>query len=185
MNKEAIKLTKERMQKSIESLKHEFNKVRSGRPKIGLFEDIQVNYYGNLTPLNQVANISIPDATLVIIQPWDKSQLESIEKAIQVANLGFNPTNDGKAIRINIPSLSEERRIETSKIVKRMGEDSKVAIRNIRRDSNEDIKGLQKSGDISEDQRDLDLEEIQKITDNYIEKIEKMVNDKIKEVMEV
>ncbi|MCK4544273.1 ribosome recycling factor [candidate division WOR-3 bacterium] len=185
MNKEAIKLTKERMQKSIESLKHEFNKVRSGRPKIGLFEDIQVNYYGNLTPLNQVANISIPDATLVIVQPWDKSQLESIEKAIQVANLGFNPTNDGKAIRINIPSLSEERRIETSKIVKRMGEDSKVAIRNIRRDSNEDIKGLQKSGDISEDQRDLDLEEIQKITDNYIEKIEKMVNDKIKEVMEV
>jgi len=185
MNKEAIKLTKERMQKSIESLKHEFNKVRSGRPKIGLFEDIQVNYYGNLTPLNQVANISIPDATLVIIQPWDKSQLESIEKAIQIANIGFNPSNDGKAIRINIPSLSEERRVETSKIVKRMGEDSKVAIRNIRRDSNEDIKELQKNGNISEDQRDLDLEEIQKITDNYVEKTEKMVNDKIKEVMEV
>ncbi|RKX69939.1 ribosome recycling factor [candidate division TA06 bacterium] len=185
MNKEAIKLAKERMQKSIESLKHEFNKVRSGRPKIGLFEDIQVNYYGNLTPLNQVANISIPDATLVIIQPWDKSQLESIEKAIQVANIGFNPSNDGKAIRINIPSLSEERRIENSKTVKRMGEEEKIDIRNIRRDSTEDIKELQKNGNIAEDQRDLDLEEIQKITDNYVEKTEKMVNDKIKEVMEV
>ncbi len=185
MNKEEIKLTKDRMQRSIESLKHEFNKVRSGRPKIGLFENVKVNYYGNLTPLNQVANISVPDATLVIIQPWDKSQLESVEKAIQVANLGFNPTNDGKTIRINIPSLSEERRVETSKTVKRIGEDSKVAIRNIRRDSNENIKELQKDGKISEDQRDLDLEEIQKITDSYIEIIEKMVNEKINEVMEV
>ncbi|MCD6246034.1 ribosome recycling factor [candidate division WOR-3 bacterium] len=185
MNKEILRDAKERMKKALESLRSEFSKVRSGRPTIGLFEDIKVDYYGTPTPLNQVATISIPDATLVIIQPWDKSQLAAIEKAIQVANLGFNPTNDGKVIRISIPPLSEERRKEIGKIVKKYGEEAKIAIRNIRRDTNDKIKNLEKSGTISEDQRDLDLEESQKLTDEFIEKIEKMVNEKVKEVMEV
>ncbi len=185
MNKEILKNSKEKMKKAIESLHSEFNKVRSGRPTIALFEDIKVDYYGTQTPLNQMATISIPDATLVIVQPWDKSQLGAIEKAIQVANLGFNPTNDGKVIRIAIPPLSEERRKEIGKLVKKYGEETKISIRNIRRDTNEKIKNLEKEGEISEDQRDLDLEESQKLTDEFIAKIDKMVEEKINEVMEV
>lgn len=177
--------TKERMQKSIEALKEEFNTIRTGRASAALFEKIKVDYYGEATPLNQVATISIPEARLVVIQPWDKSVLGEIEKAIQKSELSLNPNNDGKLIRINIPPLTEERRKEFVKLAKNMAEQSRVAIRNIRRDANEDLKKKQKNGDLTEDDEKRAHENIQKMTDDFIQEINSILEAKEKEIMEI
>jgi ribosome recycling factor len=185
MIQETKNSTKEKMQKSLDALKNEFKSVRSGIPSMGLFDSIMVDYYGNQTPLKQVANISIPEARLVIIQPWDKGTLDAIEKAIQKSELGFNPNNDGKVIRISIPPLNEERRKELVKVVKGMAENNKVSIRNIRRDANEKLKKAQKASDITEDDLKKANDEIQKLTDDFIEQISKISEQKENEIMEV
>lgn len=181
----AISQAEERMTKSLAALQDDFNTIRTGRASASLFDKIQVEYYGQKTPLNQVATISIPEARLVVIQPWDKSLLGEIEKAIQMSELSVNPNNDGKVIRINIPPLTEERRKEYVKVAKNMAEQSRVAIRNIRRDENDDLKKQQKAGDISEDEEKRLTDEVQKLTDTYIEKINELLEKKEKEILEV
>lgn len=184
--KEAIKSdVKERMEKAISSLKKELSSIRAGRANPSLLDKIVVEYYGANTPLNQLANITTPDPRTLIIQPWDKSVASEIEKAILKSELGLTPNNDGVVIRINIPSLTEERRKELVKLVKKTGEDSKVAIRNIRRDGNDELKKIEKSGEISEDDSRRTQEEIQKLTDKYIDEIDKIVSHKEDEIMEV
>lgn len=177
--------SEERMAKSIKSLEHDFNMLRTGRATPALFDNIKVDYYGTPTALNQTANISVPEARLVVIQPWDKSTLALIEKAILASDLGFNPSNDGKVIRINIPPLTEERRKELAKVAKNNAENCRVAIRNVRRDANEELKKLQKSGDITEDDLKRGEGDIQKVTDNYISKVDALLAAKEKEIMEV
>jgi ribosome recycling factor len=175
----------EKMKKSILSLKDEFNSIRTGRASAALFDKIRVDYYGQKTPLNQVASISIPEARLVVIQPWDRSLIGEIEKAIQKSELSLNPSNDGKVVRIAIPPLTEERRKEFVKLAQKMAEQSRVAVRNIRREGNEDLKKSQKDGDINEDETKKGEEDIQKMTDQYIKEINKVLEDKEKEIMEV
>jgi len=182
---EVKKSTKTRMQKSIEALNNDFNTIRTGRASASLFEKIKVDYYGEPTPLNQVATISTPEARLVVIQPWDKSVLNEIEKAIQKSELSLNPNNDGKLIRINIPPLTEERRKEYVKLAKNMAEQSRVAIRNIRRDANDELKKKQKNGDITEDIEKKGHDDIQKMTDDFIGEINTILEDKEKEIMEI
>ena len=179
------KETEERMKKSVAALLDEFNTIRTGRASSALFDKIKVDYYGNPTPLNQVSTISIPEARLVVIQPWDKAILTEIEKAIQKSELSVNPNNDGKVIRINIPPLTEERRKEYVKLAKNHAEQARVAIRNIRRDANEELKKKEKDHDYSEDDLKRAGEEIQKMTDLYIDKINKILEEKEKEIMEV
>ncbi len=169
------KETKENMGKSIAALKKDLNKVRTGRASLSLLDGIFVNYYGTRTPINQMASLSVPESRLIIIQPWDVSVIKEIEKAIFKSDLGLTPSNDGKIIRISIPALTEERRKELVKIVRKICEDYKVAVRNIRRDSNELIKGLKTDGDISEDDAFNAHDRIQKITDEQI----KFINDDI------
>jgi ribosome recycling factor len=181
----AISQAEEKMKKSLAALQDDFNTIRTGRASASLFDKIQVEYYGQKTPLNQVATISIPEARLVVIQPWDKSLLSELEKAIQTSELSVNPNNDGKVIRINIPPLTEERRKEYVKIAKNMAEQSRVAIRNIRRDANDDLKKQQKSGDITEDDEKRMTDDIQKLTDTYIEKINNLLEKKENEILEV
>ena len=177
--------SEERMNKSISVLKNEFNTIRTGRASASLFDQIKIDYYGQITPLNQAASISIPEGRLVVIQPWDKSMLNEIEKAIQKSELSFNPNNDGKVIRINIPPLTEERRKEFVKLAKNIAEQNRVAIRNIRRDANEELKRKQKNGEISEDEEKRGIEEIQKLTDNKIKEITNIYEEKEKEIMEI
>ncbi|MFT9487504.1 MAG: ribosome recycling factor [Tepidibacillus sp.] len=179
------KNAQERMEKAISTLKKELASVRAGRANVSLLDKVQVEYYGALTPLNQMANITTPDARTLVIQPWDKSIMGEIEKSILKSELGITPTNDGSVIRINIPPLTEERRKELVKVVKKMGEESKVAIRNIRRDANEELKKKEKNGEISEDQSHRTQEEIQKLTDKFIGDVDTVVNTKEKEIMEV
>ncbi|MFW6250442.1 MAG: ribosome recycling factor [Alkalispirochaetaceae bacterium] len=174
-----------RMKKSVAAMHEEFDTIRTGRASAALFERIKVEYYGNPTPLNQVASISIPESRLVVIQPWDNGLLQEIEKAIQKSELSLNPSNDGKVIRITIPPLTEERRKEFVKIAKNMAEQSRVAIRNIRRDANDELKKQQKAGDISEDDAKRGEDEIQKLTDTYVEKINTAVEEKEKEILEI
>ncbi len=180
-----LNLAEEKMKKSVSNLRDEFNTIRTGRASAALFDQVKVNYYGQMTPLNQAANISIPEARLVVIQPWDKSLLGEIEKAIQKSELSVNPNNDGKVIRINIPPLTEERRKEYVKIAHNMAEQARIAIRNIRRDSNESLKKMEKNSDISEDEEKRGIEEIQKRTDTYIEEINSLLEEKEKEIMEI
>ena len=174
-----------RMKKTIQALQDEFNSIRTGRASLTLFENIKIEYYGQQAPLNQVSTISIPEARLVVIQPWDRSVLADIEKAIQKSELSVNPNNDGKVIRINIPPLTEERRKEFVKLAKSKCEQSRVSIRNIRRDANEALKGLQKSSEISEDDSKRGMDEVQKLTDGYIEKANKVLEQKEKEILEI
>lgn len=176
---------KERMEKSLETLHNELATLRTGRASSALFDNIKVEYYGNPTPLNQLATISVPEARLVVIQPWDKTAIGEIEKAIQKSELSVNPQNDGKVIRINIPPLTEERRKEYVKIAKNMAEQARVAIRNIRRDANDDLKKSQKSGEISEDEEKRAEEEIQKLTDDYVQKVNDTLDAKEKEILEI
>lgn len=175
----------ERMKKTIAALKDEFAAIRTGRASTALFEKLRVDYYGEKTPLSQVANISIPEARLVVIQPWDRTMIGEIEKAIQKSELSLNPSNDGKVIRLAIPPLTEERRKEFAKLAKNSAESSRVAIRNIRRDGMEDIKKHQKDGEMSEDEAVKAEDELQKLTDAYIKDINKILEDKEKEIMEV
>lgn len=177
--------SEERMTKTLKALEHSFNTLRTGRATPALFDNLKVDYYGSLTPLNQTANISVPEARLVVIQPWDKSTLGLIEKAILASDLGFNPSNDGKVIRINIPPLTEERRKELAKTAKSTAEQSRVSCRNIRRDANDEMKKAQKAGDLTEDDLKKGEADIQKLTDGYIAKIDTLLQAKEKEIMEV
>ena len=175
----------ERMKKSIQALQDEFKTLRGNRASQALFEKIRVDYYGNKVPLNQVATLSIPEARRVIIQPWDRSVLPEIEKAIQKSELSVNPNNDGKVIRINIPPLTEERRKDLVKLAKNTAEQSRVSVRNVRRDANEDIKKSKADGELSEDEAKKAGDEIQKLTDHFIEDINKLLEAKEKEILEV
>jgi len=174
----------ERMKKTIAALKDEFNAIRTGRASASLFDKVRVDYYGDKTPLSQVATISIPEARLVVIQPWDKALIGEIEKAIQKSELSLNPSNDGKVIRIAIPPLTEERRKDLVKQAKAQAEQSRVAIRNIRRDGNEELKKAQKDGEMTEDELKATEDDLQKSTDKFIQEINKILEDKEKEIME-
>jgi ribosome recycling factor len=185
MHEEIKKKLSMRMDKTIESLHEDFKRIRSGRANAGLVEGLVVDYYGSRTPLKQLASISVPEPRLIVIQPWDKGALPEIEKSFQKSDLGLNPNNDGKVIRISIPALTEERRKELVKVAKGKAEDARVAIRNIRRDGNEEVKTAEKDGHVSEDDSKKTLDEIQKITDEYIEKINKFLDAKDAEIMEV
>lgn len=174
----------ERMDKAIQALKRDLATLRAGRATPALLDRIQVDYYGSPTPVNQLANINTPDSRTLMIQPWDKSSLSEIERAIQKSDLGLTPANDGAMIRLSIPPLTEERRVELVKMTKKFGEEAKVAIRNIRRDANDDIKKLEKT-EISEDESRRHQEDIQKTTDKYVAEVEKVLAGKEKEIMEV
>ena len=183
--KEQIKSHEAKMQKTLDVLSKELAAVRAGRANPAVLDKITVEYYGAPTPLNQVAAISTPDPRTLAIQPWDGSVLKAIEKAIQVSDLGINPQNDGKQIRLNFPPLTEERRKELIKGVSKTGEEAKVALRNIRRDANDAFKKMEKNDEISEDDLKDAEEKIQKITDKAIEKIDKAVENKTKEILTV
>jgi len=185
MIKDILKATKERMMKAVEHLTAEFVKVRTGKASIGLLEGVKVDYYGTPTPLNQVGNLNTPDSHTITIQPWDKTVIPLIEKAILNANLGLNPSNDGTLIRIPIPPLNEERRKEIVKHVKKLSEEARVSVRNIRRDEIEKLKKTEKEEHISEDDRKHTETEIQKLTDSYIKDIDAVLQKKEKEIMEV
>ena len=179
-----IKKFEDKMQKSIESLEREYNSIRAGRANPHVLDKIKVDYYGTPTPLQQVGNISVPEPRIITIQPWETSLLKAIEKEIMQSDIGINPTNDGKVIRLVFPELTEDRRKELEKDVKKKGEEAKVAVRNIRRDGNVAFKKL-KGTEISEDEiKDLE-DELQKITDKYIAQVDKMVEAKSKEIMTV
>ncbi len=172
------------MDKAIGALKRDLATLRAGRATPALLDRVQVEYYGTMTPVNQLANINTPDTRTLLIQPWDKTSLGAIEKAIQKSDLGLAPSNDGSTIRIGIPALTEERRSELVKMTKKFGEEAKVAIRNIRRDANDDIKKLEKT-ELSEDESRRHQEEIQKTTDRFIAEVDKVLAAKEKEIMEV
>jgi ribosome recycling factor len=177
--------TEEKMKKSIEAIRIELSKLRSGRATTSLLDGIKIDYYGTPTPLNQVANVAAPEARMLTVQPWDKSMVAPIEKAIMTANLGLNPANDGTVIRIPVPQLNEERRKELVKLGKKYAEDGRIAIRNVRREANEHIKKAEKNHEVSEDDSKHAQEKIQKMTDDYIQKIDEMIAQKEKEIMEV
>lgn len=174
----------ERMKKTVDSLKESFNAIRTGRASASIFDKVRVDYYGTKSPLNQVATIAIPEARSVIITPFDKSLITEIEKAIQVADLGLNPSNDGKVIRIQIPALTAERRKELVKQAKNVAENSRTAIRNIRRDGNDELKKQQKSGEITEDGLKTETDKLQKLTDKYIDEINKIYEAKEKDILQ-
>lgn len=175
----------EKMTKTLDSLEVEYGSIRAGRANPHILDKITVNYYGSETPLQQVGNISVPDPKSIVISPWDPKTIKDIEKAIQSSDIGINPTNDGKCVRLVFPDLTEERRKDLAKDVKKKSEDAKVAIRNIRRDAVDVFKKIAKSGEVSED-TGKDLEDaIQKLTDKYIEKIDKMNAVKTEEIMKV
>lgn len=173
-----------RMEKTVASLKEEFNTIRTGRASASIFDRVRVDYYGTPTPLNQVGTISIPEARLVVVSPFDKSLISAIEKAIQKAELGLNPSNDGKVIRIAIPPLTADRRKELVKQAKTIAENYRTTIRNVRRDGNDDLKKQQKAGDLTEDQLKQETDKLQKLTDKYIEEINKAYDAKEKEIMD-
>ena len=173
------------MQGAIDALKKEFASIRTGRASMALLDGIVVDYYGTPTPVQQLASLSIPESRQIAIQPWEQKLIPEIEKAIMKSDLGLTPMNDGKIIRINIPILTEERRKQLVKIVKKRAEESKIAVRNIRRDSNEELKKLEKDEHISEDEVKKEHDEIQKITDSFIKKIDELLEHKEKEIMEV
>jgi ribosome recycling factor len=176
---------KTRMDKVLSDLQHEMAGVRTGRASVNLLDNVRADYYGTPTPLSQMATLHVPDATMITVQPWDVSQIGIIEKAIRGADLGLNPANDGKLIRVPIPMLTEERRKDLVKKVHHIAEDHRVALRNVRRDSNEHIKKLLKDKLISEDEERRALEETQKLTDNYIQRLDQAVKTKEKEVLEI
>lgn len=178
-------LIEERMQKAIEYLEDELAGIRAGRANPAILNKVMVDYYGAATPLNQVGSISVPEARQILITPWDKSLLGPINKAIQVAEIGVNPINDGNSIRLTFPELTEERRKQITKDVKSIGEDSKVSIRNIRRDSIDNAKAKQKDNELTEDELAVAEEKIQKITDKFIAKVDSLISAKEKEVMEI
>jgi ribosome recycling factor len=182
---DVISSGEERMKKTVANLKEGFSTLRTGRASASLFDRIKVDAYGEKTPLNQVANISVPEARLIVIQPWDKNLIGEIEKAIRSSELSLNPSNDGKVIRISIPPLTEERRKELVKLAKNQAEQSRVAVRNIRRDGNDEFKKLIKDSKITEDDETKGTAELQKLTDSYINQVNQILEEKEKEIMEV
>lgn len=182
---DAVELAKEKMGKTISVLKQELSGLRAGRANAQVLDRITADYYGTPTPINQMGNISAPEPRLLVIAPYDPGALKEIEKALQKSDLGINPSNDGKVIRLVFPELTEERRRELVKVVKKKGEEAKVAIRSIRRDANETIKKQKKNGDITEDDQKIMEEDAQKATDASIKDIDKIIADKEKEIMEV
>ncbi|HET6273282.1 MAG TPA: ribosome recycling factor [Bacteroidota bacterium] len=185
MVKQILKEAEDKMHKAAEVVRQELVKVRTGKATTVLLDGIKVDYYGTMTPLNQVGNVSVADIHTLTIQPWDKSMLDPIQKAIQVANLGLNPVKDAELIRVPIPSLNEERRRELVKLTKKFGEDGKIAIRNIRRDAIEHLKKSEKAEHLSEDDRKRGETEVQKLTDKWIKEIDSLLLQKEKEIMEV
>ncbi|MGE4357012.1 MAG: ribosome recycling factor [Candidatus Omnitrophota bacterium] len=183
--KEVLRHTEEKMQKTIEVVQREFATIRTSRASPTLVDHIKINYYGTLTPLRQLATISIPEPKLIIIQPWDQSVLSEVEKEILKANLGLTPINDGKVIKISIPPLSKERREELIKVVKKIAEDGRVAIRSIRHEAIEHIRKMEKEKLISEDDSFRNQEEVQKLTDKYIKQVDEILKTKEKEILEV
>ncbi|GBE02328.1 MAG TPA: ribosome recycling factor [Nitrospirae bacterium] len=185
MDKELKKKANEKMNHSIEFLKKDFAAVRTGRASLSLFDGIMVDYYGTQTPLNQVATLSVPEPMMITIQPWDQNLIPAIEKAILQSNLGLNPSNDGKIIRVAIPALTEERRKQLVKLVKKRAEEARVAIRNIRREINEELRKMEKSKIIGEDVLKKSLNEIQELTDQHIKNVDVTLKHKEDEIMEV
>lgn len=185
MIKDVIKVADEKMSKTINVLKKELASMKAGRANPAMLDKIEAEYYGTMTPINQLGNISIPEPRILAIQPWDKSAFKSIEKAILKSDLGINPSSDGEAIRLIIPELTEETRKSLVKNVKKTGEESKVAVRSIRRDCNDKIKSLKKDGEISEDELKKAEEDIQKKTDSFIKEIDKLLEAKEKEIMSI
>lgn len=182
---QTLKDANNRMDKTLEALRAELAKVRTGKATTALLDGIKVDYYGTLTPINQVGNISVLDSHTLSITTWDKSMLQAVDKAILEANLGFNPISDGTNLRIPVPPLTEERRKDFVKLIKKFGEDSKIAIRNIRRDANEHLKKEEKDKKISEDELKHNESEVQKLTDHHIKMIDEILLHKEKEIMEV
>ncbi|MCC8061427.1 MAG: ribosome recycling factor [Clostridiales bacterium] len=182
---ETVKAYEERMNKSLEVLLGEYASIRAGRANPHVLDKIKIDYYGTPTPIQQVGNVNVPEARMIVIQPWEKSLLKPIEKAIQASDLGINPTNDGSVIRLVFPELTEDRRKELAKDIKKKGDNAKVAVRNIRRDANDTFKKMEKSGEFPEDDRKLGEDKIQKITDKMIEKIDAAIEAKTKEIMTV
>ena len=182
---EHLKLYEDKMEKSLDVLLDEYASIRAGRANPHVLDRLRIDYYGPPPPIQQVGNVTVPEARMIVIQPWEKSLLKEIEKAILVSDLGINPTNDGNVIRLVFPELTEERRKDLAKDVKKKGEGAKVAIRNIRRDAMDSIKKMEKAGDISEDDLKQGEEKIQKITDKMIEKVDKAIETKTKEIMTV
>ncbi len=185
MRKEILAATKAKMSDTIDHIRREFSTIRTGRASTSLLDDIDVDYYGSSVPLNQLANVSVPDSRLLLITPYDKTALGSIEKAILKSDLGLTPANDGKLIRIPIPELTEERRKDLVKVVRRLAEDSRVSLRNIRRESNDKVKKAEKDKEISEDESHRIMDEIQTVTGEYVGKIDEILAAKEKEIMEI
>lgn len=179
------KMIEEKMQKVIDHLFDELANIRAGRANPAILNKVMVDYYGAMTPINQVGTISVPEARQILITPWDKSLLSHVEKAIQKAELGINPINDGNSIRLTFPELNEQRRKELAKDARTLGEDSKVAIRNVRRQAMDEIKTSQKNGEITEDELKSNEEKIQKLTDKYVDNVDNMISSKEKEIMEI
>lgn len=180
-----LKIYEGKMEKSLEVLQEEYSSIRAGRANPHVLDKIKVDYYGTPTPIQQIGNLSVPEARMIVIQPWEKSLLKAIEKAILTSDLGINPTNDGQVIRLVFPELTEERRKDLAKDVKKKGDATKVAVRNIRRDANEAFKKMEKAGEISEDEQKTAEEKIQKMTDKMIVKIDAAIDAKTKEIMTV
>jgi len=185
VERELKRKTIERMDAAVEVLRKEYGSIRTGRASLALLDGIMVDYYGTPTPIGQLASLSIPEPRQIAIQPWEQRIIPEIEKAILKSDLGLTPTNDGRIIRINIPPLTEERRKQLVKVVRKRAEEARVAIRNIRRDSNEELKRLEKERHISEDEVKRSQDEIQKLTDSYIAKVDEILDHKEKEIMEV
>ena len=176
---------KERMDKSIEAFHKDLGKVRTGRASTSLIDSLMVDYYGTMTPLSQMATLSVPESRLITVQPWDATALESIEKAILSSDVGLNPNNDGKLIRLSIPALTEERRREMVKLAKKYAEDTRISVRNARRDTNELLKDLEKEKEISEDELKRSHDEVQVVTDEYIKKVDSIMKSKEGDIMEI
>jgi len=177
--------TEDKMKKTVEITRREYSTIRTGRASASLVEGVKVDYYGTMTPLKQLANILTPEGRLIVIQPYDPGSMASIEKAILASNVGITPNNDGKVIRLSVPPLTQERREELDKVIKKLAEDGKVSIRSIRRDANDQLKKLEKEKGVPEDERFKSQEDVQKITDKYISEIDKLLKEKEKEILEV
>jgi ribosome recycling factor len=184
MVRDTLKELEKKMKVSTEHFRRELSKLRTGRANINIFEDIKVPYYGTLTPINQVATLGVPDPTLIVLQPWDPSVLEALEKAVRGADFGFNPINDGKVLKIPIPPLDEERRREMAKRIGKMLEEEKTALRNMRRESKEFIEELEKEKEITEDDKFSGLEKLQGLLDEHVKRIEELAAAKEKEILE-
>ncbi len=186
MDKDTIFLeTEERMEKAMIALERDFGKLRTGRASTSLVDNIKVDYYGTLTPINQLASVAVPDSRTVTIQPWDRGAFAGVEKAILKSDLGLTPINDGKIIRIAIPPLTEDRRKELSKVARKYGEETKVAVRNVRRDANEQLKKLEKDKILSEDELKKAMDDVQKMTDKFIASVDTKCQGKEKEIMDI